>query len=126
MFYNGGGRRKGTSLSYTSRLTAYFRRTQCLNIGIVSIINVIILYFIVFILMAWFLQKILSKQLKVQNMPLFYQNPVIHADYADPDVIRVGDNFWMVASSFNQVPGLPLLHSLNSFSYYRSILARPG
>ncbi|WP_396127568.1 glycoside hydrolase family 43 protein [Dickeya dadantii] len=46
-------------------------------------------------------------------MPLFYQNPVIHADYADPDVIRVGDNFWMVASSFNQVPGLPLLHSLD-------------
>jgi len=44
-------------------------------------------------------------------MPLFYQNPIIHADYADPDVIRTGNDFWMVASSFNQVPGLPLLHS---------------
>ena len=44
-------------------------------------------------------------------MPLFYQNPVIHADYADPDVIRTGDDFWMVASSFHQLPGLPLLHS---------------
>ncbi|SSG28795.1 beta-xylosidase [Klebsiella pneumoniae] len=44
-------------------------------------------------------------------MSLLYQNPVIHADYADPDVIRTGDNFWMVSSSFNQVPGLPLLHS---------------
>ena len=44
-------------------------------------------------------------------MPLFYQNPVIHADYADPDVIRTGDDFWMVASSFHQVPGLPVLHS---------------
>lgn len=41
----------------------------------------------------------------------FYQNPIIHADYSDPDVIRVGDDYYMVASSFNCVPGLPILHS---------------
>jgi beta-xylosidase len=40
-----------------------------------------------------------------------YANPVIHADYSDPDVIRVGDDFWMTASSFNCAPGLPILHS---------------
>ncbi len=40
-----------------------------------------------------------------------YRNPVLYADYSDPDVIRVGDDFWMVASSFSHVPGLPLLHS---------------
>lgn len=40
-----------------------------------------------------------------------YTNPVIYADYSDPDVIRVGDDFWMTASSFNCVPGLPILHS---------------
>lgn len=40
-----------------------------------------------------------------------YANPVIHADYSDPDVIRVGDNFWMTASSFQCTPGLPILHS---------------
>jgi len=40
-----------------------------------------------------------------------YSNPVIHADYSDPDVIRHGDDFWMVASSFNCAPGLPILHS---------------
>ncbi|MDU4150025.1 MAG: family 43 glycosylhydrolase [Enterobacteriaceae bacterium] len=44
-------------------------------------------------------------------MPLLYQNPIIHADYSDPDVIRTGEIFWMVASSFNQLPGLPLLRS---------------
>ncbi|CAM6519626.1 family 43 glycosylhydrolase [Enterobacter hormaechei] len=44
-------------------------------------------------------------------MPLLYQNPIIHADFADPDVIRQGDDFWMVASSFHLLPGLPLLHS---------------
>jgi beta-xylosidase len=40
-----------------------------------------------------------------------YVNPVIHADYSDPDVIRHGDDFFMVASSFNCTPGLPVLHS---------------
>lgn len=40
-----------------------------------------------------------------------YKNPVIHADYSDPDVIRVGDDYWMVASSFTCIPGIPVLHS---------------
>jgi len=40
-----------------------------------------------------------------------YTNPVLHADYSDPDVIRVGNDFYMTASSFNCVPGLPILHS---------------
>lgn len=40
-----------------------------------------------------------------------YQNPVLHADYSDPDAIRVGDRFYMTASSFSNVPGLPLLES---------------
>lgn len=40
-----------------------------------------------------------------------YTNPVIFADYSDPDLIRVGDDFWMVASSFHCMPGLPILHS---------------
>ena len=40
-----------------------------------------------------------------------YRNPVIYADYSDPDVIRVGDDFFMTASSFNCTPGLPILHS---------------
>lgn len=40
-----------------------------------------------------------------------YRNPIIHADYSDPDVIRVGDDFYLTASSFEHVPGLPILHS---------------
>lgn len=40
-----------------------------------------------------------------------YTNPVLHADYSDPDVVRVGDDYYMTASSFDAVPGLPLLHS---------------
>ncbi len=40
-----------------------------------------------------------------------YKNPIIHADYSDPDAVRVGDDFYMTASSFNAAPGLPILHS---------------
>jgi hypothetical protein len=40
-----------------------------------------------------------------------YRNPILHADYSDPDVIRAGDDFYLVASSFNAAPGLPVLHS---------------
>ena len=40
-----------------------------------------------------------------------YSNPVIHADYSDPDAIRVGNNFYMIASSFHAAPGLPILQS---------------
>lgn len=40
-----------------------------------------------------------------------YRNPVLHADYSDPDAIRVGGDYWMVSSSFGHVPGLPILHS---------------
>ena len=34
-----------------------------------------------------------------------YKNPIIFADYSDPDVIRVEDDFYMVASSFKAAPG---------------------
>lgn len=40
-----------------------------------------------------------------------FRNPVIDADYSDPDAVRVGDDFWMTSSSFGHVPGLPILHS---------------
>ncbi len=40
-----------------------------------------------------------------------YKNPIIFADYSDPDVVRVGDDFYMTASSFNSTPALPILHS---------------
>jgi len=48
---------------------------------------------------------------KPDNEDGTYKNPVIYADYSDPDVVKVGDDFYMTASSFNCVPGLPILHS---------------
>lgn len=40
-----------------------------------------------------------------------FRNPILFADYSDPDVIRVDDTFYMTASSFNYTPGLPILIS---------------
>ena len=40
-----------------------------------------------------------------------YKNPVLYADYSDPDVCRVGDDFYLTSSSFNCLPGLQILHS---------------
>lgn len=46
------------------------------------------------------------------NLPNgMYQNPIIDADYSDPDVCRVGNDYYMTSSSFQCFPGLQILHS---------------
>ena len=40
-----------------------------------------------------------------------YKNPVLYADYSDPDVCRVGDDYYLTSSSFGCLPGLQILHS---------------
>ena len=40
-----------------------------------------------------------------------FTNPILYADYSDPDAIRVGRDFYLTASSFCNTPGLPVLHS---------------
>ncbi|MBK0383094.1 glycoside hydrolase 43 family protein [Pedobacter sp. SD-b] len=40
-----------------------------------------------------------------------YKNPILNADYSDPDAIRVGEDFYLTSSSFEHIPGLPILHS---------------
>lgn len=44
-----------------------------------------------------------------------YRNPVLHADYSDPDVCAVEGDFYMTASSFNCMPGLSILQSHDFF-----------
>ncbi len=40
-----------------------------------------------------------------------FKNPILYADYADPDITRVGDDFYMVSTTFVNSPGINLLHS---------------
>ena len=56
-------------------------------------------------------QPFVSKVWVADNGDGTYNNPVLHADYSDPDVTRAGADFYLTASSFNSAPGLPILHS---------------
>jgi beta-xylosidase len=47
-----------------------------------------------------------------------FTNPILNADWPDPDAIRVGDTYVMVASSFNRAPGLPVLVSRNLVDWH--------
>ncbi|MET3713473.1 beta-xylosidase [Sphingomonas trueperi] len=40
-----------------------------------------------------------------------YRNPPLNADYPDPDIIRVGKDFYFASTTFANVPGLTILHS---------------
>ncbi|RDC61968.1 family 43 glycosylhydrolase [Adhaeribacter pallidiroseus] len=42
-----------------------------------------------------------------------YNNPVLPGDYADPSVVRVGDDYWATATSSEWAPLYPILHSKN-------------
>ncbi|MGC4087425.1 MAG: family 43 glycosylhydrolase [Polyangiaceae bacterium] len=48
-----------------------------------------------------------------------YVNPVLFADFSDPDVIRVGERYLLVASTFGRAPALTLMrsHDLVNWSF---------
>jgi beta-xylosidase len=46
-----------------------------------------------------------------------YKNPIINADYSDPDVIRVGHNFYLVCSEFHFM-GMPVLQSTDLVNWH--------
>ncbi|MFG2124941.1 glycoside hydrolase family 43 protein [Streptomyces sp. NPDC048710] len=57
-----------------------------------------------------------------------YDNPVIPGFHPDPSVCRVGDDYYLVCSSFEYFPGLPLFHSRDLVHWRQigNVLDRPG
>jgi xylan 1,4-beta-xylosidase len=49
--------------------------------------------------------------------PTQFRNPVIAGFYPDPSAIRVGDDFYLVTSTFGYFPGLPIFHSTDLVSW---------
>ena len=45
------------------------------------------------------------------NLDGTFTNPLIWSDYPDPDIIRVGEEFYMASSSFTDAPGIPICRS---------------
>jgi xylan 1,4-beta-xylosidase len=54
--------------------------------------------------------------------------PVVPGFHPDPSVCRVGDTYWMVVSSFEYAPGVPLFRSTDLLSWEQvgHVLARPS
>ncbi len=71
----------------------------------------VILFFLSFVTVFGQESEPISKVWVADNGDGTYKNPILHSDYSDPDVVRVGDDYYMTASSFNCIPGLPILHS---------------
>jgi len=46
-----------------------------------------------------------------------YTNPIIYADFSDPDIIRVDNCYYLIASSFNCMPGIPILKSYDLINW---------
>ncbi len=55
-----------------------------------------------------------------------YRNPVIFSDYSDPDCICVDGVYYMTASTFNYVPGLPILTSTDLVNWRLRNYALPS
>jgi len=54
--------------------------------------------------------------------------PVVPGFHPDPSVVRVGDTYWMVVSSFEYAPGVPLFRSTDLVAWEQAghVLARPS
>ncbi len=59
---------------------------------------------------------------------MHYTNPILPGFYPDPSVCRVGDDYYLVTSSFEYFPGVPIFHS-RDLVHWRQIghcLTRPS
>ncbi len=65
--------------------------------------------------------------LSQESAPASYTNPVIPGFHPDPSITRVGDDYYLVNSSFNWFPGIPIFHSkdLVNWKQIGNVLSRP-
>ncbi|QIA09890.1 glycoside hydrolase family 43 protein [Draconibacterium halophilum] len=45
------------------------------------------------------------------NTSVTYNNPILPGFYSDPSVCRVGDDYYLITSTFEYFPGVPVFHS---------------
>ncbi|KHJ37434.1 Non-reducing end alpha-L-arabinofuranosidase BoGH43B [Pedobacter glucosidilyticus] len=67
----------------------------------------------------------LCQRLHSQN---YYQNPILKGFYPDPSICRVGSDYYMVTSTFEYFPGVPIFHSkdLVNWNQIGHVLSRPS
>lgn len=87
-------------------ITSYRSRRYC-------IVKVILFFLLFFVFFSGWGQKKKVKSVAASwgdQLNGTYRNPILAADYSDPDVIRVGNKFYMVCSDFHFM-GMPVLES---------------
>jgi xylan 1,4-beta-xylosidase len=64
----------------------------------------------------------------VPEIATTYRNPVLPGFFPDPSVCRVGEDYYLVCSSFEYFPGVPIFHSRDLFSWRQigNVLDRPS
>ena len=45
------------------------------------------------------------------------KNPVVYSDYPDPDIIRVGDTYYMASTTMHYMPGCDILRSYDLMNW---------
>ena len=40
-----------------------------------------------------------------------FTNPLMYDEFSDPDILRVGDDYYLAGTTMHSVPGLVILHS---------------
>ena len=63
-----------------------------------------------------------------QNAPTTFKNPVISGFHPDPSIVRVDDDYYLVNSSFEWFPGIPIFHSKDLVNWQQIgyVLDRPS
>ena len=59
--------------------------------------------------------------------PDTFQNPILSGFHPDPSICRVGDDYYLVTSSFEWFPGVPIYHSTDLVNWQQigNVLSRP-
>lgn len=65
---------------------------------------------------------------KDQKAPETFRNPIIPGFHPDPSICRVGDDYYLINSSFEWFPGIPIFHSkdLVNWEQIGHVLDRPS
>src|SRR3990172_8380412 len=68
-----------------------------------------ILILVVSVVWSWFV--LLDSALLAEEREATFENPILSGFYPDPSICRVGDDYYLVHSTFEYFPGVPIFHS---------------
>lgn len=72
--------------------------------------NLLRIYVLTFLGLLWSLM-LNAQSWTADNGNGTYTNPLFYDEFSDPDLIRLGDDFYLTGTTMHSVPGLPVLHS---------------